>query len=176
MGRNLNIEVRGYENFKKSLNFYSQHSNWDDIFEEAFETYSDAIRDAAQQNLRESWVNIVTGDLIDSIYVLNDSNSISIWSDHPAATRIEHGSDYSGGVEGRASKDSNIPEYVEHYSDKTLPPGKRMTAASLAFAIRDNQSWRRDVKPFAKPALDEYKHDIANEIVPIARRFQAEGL
>ena len=175
MGKYLNIEVTGYENFKKSLNFYSQYSNWDDIFTEAFETYSDAIRDTAQQNLREKWVRSVTGDLIDSIYVSNDSNSISIFSDHPAARRIEYGSDYSRGVEGRASKNSNIPEYVEHYSDKSLPKGKRMTAASLAFAIKDNQSWRRDADPFARPALEEYQYDIASEIVPIARRFQAEG-
>ena len=174
----LDIQIKGIEGYKKWLNFLSQGHNWDDILEEILVSYEDDILQMARENLNhETRMTKRTGGLERSLRVsVDDSNTISIWSTHEAAGAVEYGHTFDHlSISSGEESPSNIPEYLERYSDKSLPKGKRMTAYSLARAIEDNQPFR-DPQPFARPALYYYYEDIKADIVPTAREFQSQGL
>jgi hypothetical protein len=152
--------VKGYANIKKSLNFLKQGKNWDEIFEEAFETYSMAIEDTARGYLNEK-VNNVTGELNASIFAFVSGSTLTIASNKEYARIIDKG----GPSPFPYWKSDTIKEYADYYG---MPP------FLLAKAIYQNQPFL-DASNFSRNAMLEYMDDIKDEIRAIAVRRANEG-
>tara|TARA_R110002020_G_scaffold78622_1_gene197604 strand:+ start:90 stop:563 length:474 start_codon:yes stop_codon:yes gene_type:complete len=147
------FSVKGFNNTKKYLNFLKQGKNWDEIFEEAFETYSMAIEDTAQSYLNKK-VNNVTGDLSNSIVVYVNGTELVIGSTHKAAKLIDKGGPSPFPYWGSET----IKEYADYYG---MPP------FLLAKAIYKNQPFL-NASNFSRNAMIEYMDDIKDEIKAIA--------
>ena len=156
----ITFSEKGFKNIKRSLNFLKQGKNWDEIFEEAFETYSMAIEDTAQGYLNKK-VNNVTGELRASIFAFVSGSTLTVASNKKYAEIIDKGGPspfpYSGS--------ETIKEYANYYG---MPP------FLLSRAIFRNQPFL-EASNFSRNAILEYMDDIKDEVRAIAVRRANEA-
>ena len=156
----VTFSEKGYKNIKKSLNFLKQGKNWDEIFEEAFETYSMAIEDTAQGYLNKK-VNNVTGELRASIFAFVSGSTLTVASNKKYAEIIDKGGPSPFPYWGSET----IKEYADYYG---MPP------FLLAKAIFKNQPFLQ-ASNFTSYAVFAYMNEIKDDVRAIAVRRANEA-